>query len=1092
MLKAIHYFSLFLFAIPLFAIARDKSTAKEWENQYLLHINREDARASFWGYSEVPGDRLVSLNGDWKFHWVEEPSQKISNFWTKEFNDKSWNNLQVPSNWELNGYGTPIYVSAGYSFKIDPPFVTSTPKENYTTYKERNPVGQYRRTFNLPKNWANEGQNFIRFEGVISAFYVWINGQFVGYSQGSMEPSEFNITKFLTEGENQVSLEVYKYSDGSYLEDQDMWRLAGIHRDVNIYHTPELHLKDYFVKTILNERFDKANVEIEPEFAGYSGAKNYALKVVLDNKIDTVIPLSTITNPSFKGSILNEWTPQRGPRKSGKIKLEIHNPRLWTAETPILYDLKFEILDQSGRAIQRINSKIGFRSVVIEKGQLLINGKAIRIRGVNRHEHDPALGKVVTEESMLKDLILMKQANVNAVRTAHYPNHPRFYELCDSIGMYVMDEADIENHGVRGLFASSPEWALAYLDRTIRMVERDKNHPSVILWSLGNESGYGPNFAACAAWVKDFDPSRPLHYEGAQGVNGNPDPSTVDMISRFYPRLMQEYLNPGIPEGKEEERAENARWEKLLEIANRTNDDRPVLTSEYAHSMGNSLGNLDEYWDEIYSHPRMLGGFIWDWADQGIYKFNPKGEKYIAYGGDFGDSPNLKAFCLNGIVFSDRSLTPKYHELKKVYQPFDISLDGSSFRIINRNNHLNSLDFTANWELKHFGLTCRIGELSLPEIQAGDTAWVEIQDLTLAPILKQKANTKTEAKSSISRTLKGDLDLTIRIKLKEKTTYAEKGYVVAEQEFRIQKGDFPDIETREFGIIYSVLNDSMLELKGKQFNYTFNLRSGNWTDMQWKGSGIQVWSDLELNAFRAPTDNDIGFGNWLAKDWRMHELAYPKVQNDSISWEQTNPGLVKIRLKKTNTYKSGQLIGYIEYSIDFRGKIGLNVDLKKEGLLPDLPRMGIKMKLAEDLENLQWYGLGPWDSYVDRKSAATQGLWQSTVSDQFIAYPRPQHHGNKEECKFVRFYNKDSKWKEAHGVEIKTLDKPFSFSAQHYDEIDFLNAAHPLELNKRKEIILQMDAKMMGLGNSSCGPGVLLKNSLTEKEYTLKLQIKPF
>ncbi len=1081
-------YSLLLLSAFAFSKTGNNSKQNDWENQHLLHINREQARSSFWGFTKSPGDRQILLNGSWKFHWVEEPDKKIQHFYSSEFDDSAWANLQVPANWELNGYGTPIYVSAGYPFKIDPPYVTSTPKESYTTYKERNPVGQYRRSFTLPSDWTKNGHNFIRFEGVISAFYVWINGKLAGYSQGSMEPSEFDISSLVKDGENQVAVEVYRYSDGSYLEDQDMWRLSGIHRDVTIYHTPEVFLRDFFVRTVLDHTNTDAKLEIDPEFEGYTGDENYSLRVTLDTQIDTLIPLSAITNPAYKGSLLNQWTPQRGPRKTGKISLVARNPEKWTAETPNLYPLKLTLTDNQGNIIQQIQSKIGFRKIEIKNGQLFVNGKPVRLRGVNRHEHDPEFGKVASEEMMLKDLVLMKQANVNAVRTAHYPNHPRFYELCDSIGMYVMDEANIENHGVRGLLASDPEWALAYLDRIIRMAERDKNHPSILFWSLGNESGYGPNFAACASWLKEFDPSRPIHYEGAQGVNGEPDPYTVDVISRFYPRVMQAYLNPGIAIGQEEERAENARWEKLLEIAQRTNDHRPVLTSEYGHSMGNSLGNLADYWNEIYSHKRMLGGFIWDWADQGIYKKNGKGEKFIAYGGDFGDVPNHKAFCLNGIVFADRSLTPKYHELKKVYQPFDIQLEGSKLRIINRNHHLDSRSFIASCEMYHFGLISQANNIELPLIQPGDTAWIEIPNSKIQSIVSKEQSEKNQSNVAI--------DLNIRISLKNNSTFAPKGFVVAEQQIRIQEGVIPEIETRELGVIYTNLNDSMLEIKGKQFNYKFDLRTGKWVEMIWKGTELRKFEDIQINAFRAPTDNDAGFGNWLAKDWQLHQLAYPKTSTSAINWQQVNQGMLRIRFTKTNTYKEGQIIAPIEYLIDFRGKITLQLSLKKKGNLPDLPRLGIKLILNENLEHFQWFGLGPHDSYNDRKSSVSYGLWQSSVNEQFTSFPRPQHHGNKEETQLIRFYlgspNNQKLTENGQGLEIKSLEKPFSFSALHFDEVDFYDAKHSYELTARKEIILQLDAKMMGLGNSSCGPGVLEKHTLTEKEYKLNLQLKPF
>lgn len=504
----------------------------------------------------------------------------------------------------------------------------------------------------------------------MSAFYVWINGERVGYSQGSMEPSEFNVTPYIKKGVNQIAIEVYKYSDGSYLEDQDFWRFGGIHRDVLLYHTPNVRLRDIALRASMD-----GILQMNPQFTVYGNetGDDYRLVATLRDGnrpigTDTVAAIEVLDR-THKASRMNEWYPQRGYRKFNRMEIKVNNPHLWSVESPYLYTLCLQLQKGDGTIVEQVTQKVGFRTIRIEDGQLLINGQPIKIRGVNRHEHDPHKARVMTEELMIKDLKLMKAAHINAVRLSHYPNCPRWYELCDSMGMYVMDEADCETHGLRGTLASTPDWGDAFLDRAIRMAERDKNHPSIIFWSLGNESGYGPNQAAMSAWLHEFDPTRPVHYEGAQGL---PDPSTVDVISRFYPRVMQEYLNPGIPEGSDQERAENARWERLLEIAQREGDrctwvgsdggPRPVLTSEYAHCMGNALGNFKEYWDEINSNKRMLGGFIWDWVDQGIIK-----DGKVLYGGDFGDKPNLHAFCMNGVVMSDRTLTPKYYEVQAVY-----------------------------------------------------------------------------------------------------------------------------------------------------------------------------------------------------------------------------------------------------------------------------------------------------------------------------------------------------------------------------------------------------------------------------------------
>ena len=883
----------------------------DWEDNHVLQINREPARAYFIPYGEKAGDRMLSLNGEWQFRWTKTPYWRIKDFYRTDFNDSGWIKFPVPANWEVNDgnhtFGTPIYISAGYPFKIDPPYVMSEPKREWTTYEERNPTGQYRRTFTLPAGWQ-AGQTFLRFEGVMSAFYVWINGQKVGYSQGSMEPSEFNITSYLQQGDNQIAVEVYKYSDGSYLEDQDFWRFGGIHRDVLLYHTPDVRLRDVAIRASMD-----GVLQINPQFSVYhnENGEGYRLVATLFDGnspicCDTIATDETL-DLAHKASRMNEWFPQRGYRKFNRMEMKVDHPRLWSVDHPNLYTLRLQLQNADGTIVEQTTQQVGFRTIEIADGRLLINGRAIKIRGVNRHEHDPYRARVMTEE-------LMKQANINAVRLAHYPNCPRWYELCDSMGMYVMDEADCETHGLRGTLASTPDWADAFLDRAIRMAERDKNHPSIIFWSLGNESGYGPNHAAMSAWLHEFDPTRPVHYEGAQG---DPDPKTVDVISRFYPRVMEEYLNPGIPEGSDKERAENARWERLLEIANRTNDNRPVLTSEYAHCMGNALGNFKEYWDEICSHKRMLGGFIWDWVDQGIIE--PQG--IVHYGGDFGDKPNLHAFCMNGIVMSDRTLTPKYFEVQQVY-----------------------------------------GEVA----KACGDSYVPV-DYTKAIGVKSLGDKKPRS-------------------LKSKKNFSL---------------------------------------------FTFNF-------------------SLKPQCFRAPTDNDKSFGNWLAKDWKRC-------------------GLDTLRIPMTTEQQGNEL------TFTFTIPDGL----------PEIPRLGILIELPREYEQLTWYGRGPWDNYPDRKQSCPIGLWQSTVSQQYVHYPRPQDSGNHEDCTYVELKTKRGK-----RLCIEAVDRPFSFSALPYSAQYLASNTHDHELQDQGKTYLSIDCAVMGLGNSSCGPGVLKKYTIDKsKKHQLKIRI---
>ena len=900
----------------------------DWEDEGVLQRNREPARVAFFPFKQQPGDRQLSLNGLWRFHWTPTPANQPDDFFLSEFDDSQWALFPVPGDWEVppagavpnRRYGTPIYSSSGYTFKIDPPRVMGEPRKDYTSFTERNPTGIYRRAFSIPTEWQDQ-EVYIRFGAVSSAFYLWVNGHFVGYSQGSMEPAEFRITPFLTSHYNQITLQVFKYCDGSYLEDQDMWRLAGIHRSVTLFATPKIRIRDVGIRTILDENDQDAQLIIHPELEVQPNQRGdgFHVEARLYDADDLPVPLiaaseldgasvenvlsadaATMLNIDHKAAIMNDRMPQRGYPKWGWMSATVKNPHLWTAETPYLYTLRLALTDSAGQVIEQVEQKIGFRSLEIKDGQLLVNGTPIRLRGVNRHEMDPYLGHVMTEERMLQDITLMKQAHINAVRTAHYPNTERWYELCDSIGLYVMDEADIEEHGLRGQLASDPAWAPAWIDRTQRMVIRDRNHPSVIFWSLGNESGWGSNFAMTAAWIHEYDPTRFVHYEGAQG---NPDPASVDVISRFYPRVMQDYLNPGIPEGSDQERAENARWERLLPIALDTTDTRPVLTSEYAHAMGNALGNFKEYWDEINSHPRMLGGFIWDWADQGLIDKDGR----VLYGGDFGDKPSLKAFCLNGIVMSDRTLTPKYYEVQAVY--------------------------------------------------GGERLGVRDERIE-----KPRLSNKTSLTSHLSL----------------------------------------------------------------------------------------LTSKIRPQFFRAPTDNDRSFGNWLAKDWQRCGL-------DTLTIPMT-------------TEQNGN-----EFTFSFSIPDGL----------PELPRLGIVIELPREYEQLTWYGRGPWDNYPDRKSSCPVGLWKSTVSEQYVHYPRPQDSGNHEECMMVELMTK-----KGQTLRIEAVDEPFAFSALPYSAQYIASKTHDYEREDQGKTFLSIDCAVMGLGNSSCGPGVLKKYSIDKtKQHQLRIRI---
>lgn len=1023
----------FIIAAAVVLCLNANAQQHDWENQYVLQKNRMPARAAFIPYLSQNGDMQMSLNGEWKFNWTKTPDKQPQDFFNTSFDDSGWKTFPVPGDWEMNGFGTPIYSSSGYTFKIDPPFVMKEPKKNYTAYVERNPTGCYRRTFSVPAEWKDK-EVFVRFGAVSSAFYLYVNGQEVGYSQGSMEPAEFCLTPYLKSGENLIALKVMKYSDGSYLEDQDMWRIAGIHRGIELYATPKIRIADFGVRTLLDKDYKDAELVIDPKLAVFDSERGtgYRITAMLYDATgkavtDTALwqPAEPMLNLDKKGKILNQRNPQRGYAPYGWLKTTIKNPYKWDAEHPYLYTLKLALVDSTGNAVERAETKIGFRSVEIKDGMMLVNGKLVRLRGVNRHEMDPETGHVMTEKRMIEDIKLLKQCNINAVRTCHYPNTERWYELCDEYGIYLMDETDLEEHGLRGTLASDPTWAAAFIDRTQRMVMRDRNHASVVFWSLGNESGWGPNFAMTSAWIHEYDPTRPVHYEGAQGPD-NKDPESVDVISRFYPRVQGEYLNPGVKDNNME-RPENARWERLLSIARKTNDNRPVLTSEYAHAMGNALGNFKDYWDEIYSHKRMLGGFIWEWADEGIFKRRSDGKLMVAYGGDFGDVPNLKAFCVKGIVSSDRKPTPKYFEVKQVYAPMTLKLNGNKLDVVLRDNMAEMQNYRLLYTITENGKVIKKGE---------------IKELTV-PSVKYNAD--------------ADVRLNISVQLKSDTKWAKAGFEVRHEQFAI--------------------NDKL----SSAFKPAA-LKTGRQADVK---AAEEWFNTVKPHFYRAPMDNDKGFGNWIAKDWKNNRLDNPEVVTvKPLSSKRNADGTVTVAVTQECRYVNGKITADYLYTMDASGSVDFKATYTPEGQLPPLPCVGNTFVLDKDMTQLSWYGRGLQDSYVDRLEATSIGRWTSSVAQEYVHYPRPQSSGNHEQTATLSLTTAKGK-----GYTVTTADgKLFSFSALPYSEKQLSTVAHDCDLQSEDYVYLNIDAAMMGLGNSSCGPGVLTKYSIPQKPYTLKLR----
>ncbi len=1067
----------------------------DWENEQVIAINRELARATFVPFattsqalagSEANSPHVLSLNGDWKFNWVSQPEQRPTDFFHTDFDDSAWASITVPGNWERHGYGTPIYISAGYPFRIDPPRVTSQPTAEHTTFTERNPVGSYRRSFDLPAAWDGR-RVFIHFGGVQGAYYLWVNGKRVGYSQGSMSPAEFELTAFVQPGSNQVAVEVYRFSDGSYLEDQDMWRLSGIFRNVQVYSTAAVRIADFAVRTDLDAAYRDAELLIKPEIDALASVDTdgWVIRAELFDHADARVqhaPLeadvTTILNRDRQFAVMNDRTPQRGPAKFAWMAATIQAPLQWTAETPHLYTLVLTLHDAKGATVEAVSARIGFREVEIRDGQFLVNGAPVRLRGVNRHETDPADGRAISYERMVEDITLMKQANVNAVRTSHYPNDPRWYDLCDRYGLYVMDEADLETHGVRGELANDPRWYAAFLDRGIRLAERDKNHPSVVMWSLGNESGYGPNFAAMSAWIRDFDPTRPIHYEGAQGSPR--DPLTVDVISRFYPRTKGTYLNPGVPAGSDEERPENARWERLLDKTGIPHETRPVLTSEYVHAMGNAIGNLAEHWQEIYSHPRMLGGFIWDWVDQGLYQVAEDGTRFIGYGGDFGDVPNHGGFSINGIITAERELYPKYWEVKKVYEPLlieprEMRPGAVRVRFTNRHHHTSLNAFEARWQVVSNGTVMQQGVLDPLNINPGNDADIAVP---VAPIDSPAPAT--------------DYWLRLSLHLREATDWAPAGHEIAFEQLQLDVPT-PEVAARPLPANVTLTVDSQpdrVTVTGADgFTVVFSPASGTLTEIDFGHGNVLAATPGEtagpqLQAWRAPVDNDRAFGTWLAREWSEAGMESMTRRLRSFDVSQPSANLVRVETKAITEARTGSILHTAIYRIRGDNVIDVENIFTPSGKLPPLARIGVSLRIAPGLETFQWYGHGPHENYSDRKTSAPVGLWSSTVSAQFVPYVRPQHTGNREGVRWLALTNPAGS-----GLLVVADGEPMAASALHFSEHDLFAKRHPHELVQRDETVLSLDARMSGLGNSSCGPGVLEKYAVPAEPYTLRFRL---
>jgi len=1006
-------------------IADGARAGHDWEDQNIIGINKLPARATAVPYESrekaIRGDRnsskyTKSLNGRWKFKWSRRPEERPVDFYKPDFDSSDWDTIPVPSNWQMHGYGVPIYTNARYPFEKKPPFVMLEPPEDYTSYELRNPVGSYLTTFTLPSGWEDR-ETIIHFGGVESAFYLWVNGKKVGYSQGSYTPAEFNITPYLKKGRNLLAVEVYRWSDGSYLEDQDFWRLSGIFRPVMLVSEPKASIQDFFVKTDLDDQYRDAILSIDVKLKNASG--HTVMATLLDDQGKTVATL--------KGT--------------EKLSTRISNPQKWSAEFPYLYTLLLELKNSQGKTVHLTSTKVGFREVSVgPRGQLLINGTKVLLKGVNRHEHDPDRGRAITVDRMIEDLRLMKQHNINCVRTSHYPNQPIWYDLCDRYGIYLVDEANLESHGMGYGSASlghAPEWEKAHVDRGISMLQRDKNHPSVIIWSLGNEAGPGRNFDAMVRAMKAIDTTRLYHYERYD--------EAVDIDSVMYPGL-QSLIKQG---------------EK--------SSSRPFFVCEYAHAMGNAIGNLQEYWDIFEKYDRLIGGCIWDWVDQGLRKTDEKGVDYFAYGGDFGDMPNSGNFCINGCVFPDRGIPPKMTEVKKVYQYIGIAgedLVNGKVKIRNKYFFTNLNQFEAVWELTEDGRRIQSGTLGVIDAEPGT------EKIVTVPFKKPKLKAGTEYRLKISfRTL-------------EETPMVPKGHEVAWEQLDIpfEVPPVPYFSLDAIPELKMTEETKNIRVEGKNFSVWFSKEAGTIARLVYDGYTVinGATNGPVLNAYRAPTDNSRRF----KKKWKKG-LADMEGSAKSVSVAAAKRKYVTVRSLRDYTF-DGEVLFTLDtvFTVFGNGVIHVENHIQPTFSGP-IPRIGVKLTLPGRFSRLEWYGRGPLENYPDRKRGSEMGVFRSTVADQFIPYVRPQDMGNHEDVRWVALTDSAG-----HGM-LAVAEGPMSFSALNYTAKQLDAANHTNELKPMRNVELCLNRQVLGLGNGSCGPGVCPQYMLYAEPVSFSFSLRP-
>lgn len=1004
---------------------------KTWENHQIDGINRMPARAHFLTFPSkekalLNNNRYThafkNLNGVWKFMFLDAPEYSPEGFFNSDFDVTKMDDITVPGNWQLQGYGKMHYSDLWYNFPINPPYV---PTEN--------PTGIYKRTFFVEESYRDK-KIIIRFCGVDSAYHLWINGKEVGYSKVARNESEFDITDLIRVGEeNDVTVRVYQWSDGTYLEDQDMWWESGIFRDVELIGVPKDGINDYKVIADLDDEYKNGIFKVEA-FLRTTKEVNVTFELV-DAGENTVFTKTVVA-------------------KEGKACIDevIADVNHWTAETPYLYKL-FMTVEDDGQIVEVIPQNVGFRNIRLNGETFLVNGVAIKFKGINRHDYSPQNGRVVSREEIEKDIILMKEFNINAIRTSHYPNSYYLYDLCDEYGMYLIAETDLECHGFEltgdyKWITDDPSWELAYVSRMTRMIERDKNHPAIIFWSLGNESAFGCNFRKMTDVAHEMDPTRLVHYEGDFDVE------SADVYSTMYTWI------------------ENPKKPYLMkDIIEKSK--KPHIHCEYCHAMGNGPGNLKDYQDLVYAHDKLQGGFVWEWFDHGIESFTESGEKYYRYGGDFGDDPSNKDFCIDGLIMPDRTPSPGLYEYKKVIEPITttaVDIQKGIINLLSRYDFANLDRFNLVYKVMEDDVILQTGFMAVPSIEARAN-----KDITLPYDL-----------SAIKVKPGVHYYVNISYQLREDTSYASSGHELATAQFELplyKEG----IMVRPEGILNVEKEHTTLHVKGANFSLDFNLVNGNLMNIV--RDGMQVLSKgPRLTLWRAPISNDMEIIDKLKKVYFLH-LEHEVVMNIDYHMEGN---ILKVEVDTINstTNSAWHFKTKYVYTVCPSGDILIDVEGTPSGrvdLAPDmLPRIGVSMHLDKSMEHVRYFGMGPGENYADSKEAAQMGLYANTVDGLFTNYVIPQENGNHMGCKWVSMTND-----RGMGL-LASTEGDFNFSASWYEDKDLDDAKHTCDLVKRDYIVFNVDYKQNALGTNSCGQWQLDKYRAKFEDFKLSFRLTPF